>query len=254
MVLAILLAVLPLPSWAIERLFSNGFFPFVQGGLTGLSNLVPFALFDALAIAVIGWWIWCLGRDLRRYRRSTGGTWTGVFINCVSRTLTIAATLYVVFLITWGLNYRRAPLADRLLIDEEQLTADAAQRLVLLAVQEVNALYGRPTPRSALPGSAVDPTLPGGIRIELRKRSRSRTARPARPKRTLLDPYFSSAGVAGMTDPYFLETLVASDLLPIERPFVIAHEWASSGGLRRRGRGEFYRLADVCSRVATGPI
>src|SRR5438067_1029580 len=51
-------------------------------------------------------------------------------------------------------------------------------------------------------------------------------ARPAEPKHTWLDVYFKRAAVDGMTDPFFLETLVASDLLTIEQPFVVAHEWA----------------------------
>jgi len=36
--------------------------------------------------------------------------------------------------------------------------------------------------------------------------------------------------VSGMTDPFFLETLVAPDLLDVERPFVLAHEWAHLAG------------------------
>jgi hypothetical protein len=33
-----------------------------------------------------------------------------------------------------------------------------------------------------------------------------------------------------MTDPFLLETLIAPDLLDVERPFVIAHEWAHLAG------------------------
>jgi hypothetical protein len=58
---------------------------------------------------------------------------------------------------------------------------------------------------------------------------------PGRPKRSLLDWYFRRAGVSGMTDPYFLETLIAGDLLPFERPFVVAHEWAHLAGLADEG-------------------
>jgi hypothetical protein len=45
--------------------------------------------------------------------------------------------------------------------------------------------------------------------------------------------------VAGMTDPYFLETLVASDLLPFERPAVIAHEWSHLAGITDEGEANF---------------
>jgi hypothetical protein len=62
---------------------------------------------------------------------------------------------------------------------------------------------------------------------------------PARPKHTLLDLYFRPAGVSGMTDPFFLETLVESDLLPVERPFVVAHEWSHLAGFADEGEANF---------------
>jgi len=42
-----------------------------------------------------------------------------------------------------------------------------------------------------------------------------------------------------MTDPYFLETLVVSDLLPFERPFVVAHEWSHLAGFADEGEANF---------------
>ena len=42
-----------------------------------------------------------------------------------------------------------------------------------------------------------------------------------------------------MTDPFFLEALIASDLLPVERPFVIAHEWSHVAGLADEGEANF---------------
>src|SRR5207245_5055093 len=67
----------------------------------------------------------------------------------------------------------------------------------------------------------------------------SRPARPGRPKPTLLDVYLRRAAVSGMTDPYFLETLVTGELLPVERPFVIAHEWSHLAGYADEGEANF---------------
>ena len=62
---------------------------------------------------------------------------------------------------------------------------------------------------------------------------------PARPKRTLLDWYFRRAGVDGMTDPFFLETLVVGSVLPFERAFVVAHEWSHLAGITDEGEANF---------------
>ena len=52
------------------------------------------------------------------------------------------------------------------------------------------------------------------------------------------DPDTQSA-VAGMTDPFFLETLIAGDTLPFERAHVIAHEWAHLAGITDEGEANF---------------
>ena len=51
-----------------------------------------------------------------------------------------------------------------------------------------------------------------------------------------------------MTDPFLLETLIAPDLLEVERPFVIAHEWAHLAGYADESEANFVALADVPPR------
>jgi hypothetical protein len=67
----------------------------------------------------------------------------------------------------------------------------------------------------------------------------SRGAVPGTPKRSLLSFYFRWAAIDGMTDPFFLEIIVNSDLLQIERPFVIAHEWAHLAGYADESEANF---------------
>ena len=46
----------------------------------------------------------------------------------------------------------------------------------------------------------------------------------------MLTPFFTWAGVTGMVNPIGLESIVHPHLLPYERPFVLAHEWAHLAG------------------------
>jgi hypothetical protein len=55
-----------------------------------------------------------------------------------------------------------------------------------------------------------------------------------------LAPYFRFAGIDGMTDPFFLETLLAPDLLPFERPAALAHEWGHLAGLANEAEASFF--------------
>ncbi len=58
----------------------------------------------------------------------------------------------------------------------------------------------------------------------------ARLATPGRPKVSMLSPFFRWATVDGMVNPLGLEVIVNPDVLPVERPFVIAHEWGHLAG------------------------
>jgi hypothetical protein len=206
-----------------------------------LSNVVPFALFDVLLAVLIGGWIWTLVRDISRRSGGSAMEWVRLVGRVTVRTLTLVAGLYVVFLVTWGFNYRRQPLSTRLATNEAGVTPDAARGLVMSSIAELNRLYApaHQTIASRTSSNVVDESLAGAFASAQNALGVRTTARVARPKRSLLDMYFLSAGVSGMTDPYFLETLVASDLLPVERPFVVAHEWSHLAGFADEGEANF---------------
>ena len=225
-------ALVPLPRDVVERAYSARVYPLLQHGVTSLSNAVPFALFDVLLAAVAAAWTTLVIRDWRRTRMAAALGAAAI------RSVTWAAVAYLAFVLLWGLNYRRSPLVDRLEFDRASVNGDAARRLATTAVAQLNAL-GAPAHASGwMAIGTIDPTLADSVR----RTAGDLGARPpivGRPKRTLLDPYFRRAGVEGMTDPFFLETLVVSDLLPFERPLVIAHEWSHLAGLTDEGEANF---------------
>ncbi|HXG63800.1 MAG TPA: hypothetical protein VNO70_01760, partial [Blastocatellia bacterium] len=59
--LALCLALFPLPSSWVERFYSSGIYPRLQLLLTPLSNFIPFAVADALLILLVAgllvWWV-----------------------------------------------------------------------------------------------------------------------------------------------------------------------------------------------------
>ena len=234
---ALLAAVVPTPPQLVERLYSTGAYLALQTRLTEASNLVPFALIDPLVVIVAGVWIVALVGDLVRGVR---GRWWRVAGNLVVRTLVLTSALYLAFLLVWGLNYRRAPLTDKLQFDAGRVSPDAARLLAMAAVDALNVLYDYDRAYAASIAAAdVDPRLAAAFARVQGDLVAGRVARPGRPKHTLLDFYFRRAAVDGMTDPYFLETLVTGELLPFERPFVVAHEWSHLAGYADEGEANF---------------
>lgn len=232
---AVTLALVPIPAGLVERYYSTTVYPAVQRLVTPLSNLLPFALFDvAIGVAVV-WLVIVFVRDMTRWRRA--GVWRGLAV-LARRVATLAAVLYLVFLFAWGLNYRRMPLVDKVLFDPSTANPARARDLALSAVQELNRLHDLGHADLAVGGALVQ-ALETGFARTVRELGVVGTVPTARPKRSLIDPYFLAAGVDGMTDPYFLETLVSSGLLPVERPFVIAHEWSHLAGFADEGEANF---------------
>src|SRR5438874_653113 len=195
-------------------------------------------------VVVAGGWVAALVRDFARRGRCG---WFRLGTNVAIRSAVLTSVLYLLFLIVWGLNYRRVPLTEKLQLDRGYVSPETAELLASDAVDRVNALYDRAHAAGAAGG--IDPQLAAAFAGVQRDLGSSRPARPGRPKHTLLDFYLRRAAVSGMTDPYFLETLVTGELLPFERPLVIAHEWSHLAGYADEGEANFVGWL-TCLRAA----
>ena len=226
--LALAGALAPLPSWQVERWYSRGLYPLLQRVLTTASNAVPFALFDILWVGAVA------AAAAVSYRRIRSAGWRSGGRRLAMLAIRAAAVGYLVFLAAWGLNYRRVALMEKLAFDPGRVTRAAASRLGEDNAAAMNRLYARahetPESLSSLTAAFEDAVIALGA---------PRPVVPGRPKTTLLGGYFHETSVAGMTDPFLLETLVAPDLLDVERPFVIAHEWAHLAGYADESEANF---------------
>jgi hypothetical protein len=228
LIVAVGLAVVPVPAWMIDQFYSGQVYPAVQGVVTTLSNAVPFAVLDLLLVALVVLLVHWAMRFVRvaRARSALTATW-----DVFRRIVRAASIVAVLFLLMWGLNYRRTSLEMSLKLTGPPPSADDLQSAIL----EANALAGRVRPslvQSDAPGYAdIVHRLPGPLNAALRQLDRPPLEVPGRPKYSLvLTPYFTAAGIDGMIDPLALESVVHPDLLPVERPFILAHEWAHLAG------------------------
>jgi Protein of unknown function (DUF3810) len=235
--LALAAALVPMPPGVVERWYSQRAYLAFQPAVTRFSSLVPVALLDiAIAISLL----LLIVVFVRRLRTA------GAFV-AVGRTLVTlivaAAVFYLWFLALWGLNYRRVPLEQKIAYDQSRVGRDQALRIGRLAVEQVNALKA-----PALP-SPDDRDLSIAFAGVQRDLGALTSALVAQPKRSLLTWYFRKAAFDGMTDPWFLEVIVNPDVLPFERPFVLAHEWAHLAGYSDESEANFIALI-ACVRAS----
>jgi hypothetical protein len=226
-------AVAPTSAAAVDAWYSRGIYGILQPIVTSISSLLPFALMDALIGAALVWIamrIWRITRAAGPDRRRAIGRFALDAIAAV-------ALAYLLFLGLWGLNYRRLPVTTGLDFDAARVTPANVDALGAHAVAELNRLHA--SAHALLPGV---PTL-AAVRVRLapafadaqRAIGAAHLATPGRPKRSIVSPFFRLAGVDGMVNPLGLEVLVNPDVLPIERPFVVAHEWGHLAGWAKEG-------------------
>jgi len=221
-------AIVPLPPEAVERVYSRQFYPAIQRIVTPVTSLVPIALLDIAVLAVI---VALAGVFLVRVRQR------GIAAAIGRTTLSLlgaCAAIYLAFLVMWGLNYRRMPLESKLDYDKARVTHDAVLALANTAVAEVNARYAAAhATRFDMEGLEY---AFGEAEIQLGSRSRTELAMP---KHSLATVYFRRAAIDGMTDPVFLEIILNPEVLDVERPMVLAHEWGHLAGYADESEASF---------------
>jgi len=219
----------PIPGWVVEQFYSRGIYPLIARWLTAGSNLVPFALLDFFIIAALYLAVRRFSRllSVARHESVVDALWEGI-----RRVARMAAILTIVFMVLWGFNYQRLTISFNLRSGPATpMTADFLQA----GISDANALATRlrlgTSTGEVLSFEEVVKELRDPMNQALSQLNREPLATPGRPKYSLLmTPFFMWTGVDGMIDPLALETIVHPDLLPFERPFVLAHEWAHLSG------------------------
>jgi len=250
--IALGLWLMPIAPQEIERDYSTSTYLTLQRALTPSSNAVPVALFDVMLGVVILLLIVRIVMRVRQVRQSPRGKpWrrTGRGISWVALdAAAIAAVLAIWFSLAWGGNYRRAPLRERLDFDRARVTREAAIEMTRTSVRELNRLH--PIAHSR-PWPALE-TLPvalGGAFADVQHAiGQPSLAVAGRPKSTVMQAWFRWAAIDGMTDPFFLETLVNTDALPIEQPFIVSHEWSHLAGFAHEAEANFLAWV-ICQRA-----
>lgn len=231
-----LVAVLPTPSTLVEQLYSRGIYLAAQNVLTPLASLAPFALFDFLlgtvVIGVVVYWVTRMQGVVRGHRLR-------IFLIIVFNTTALVAGIYLAFLLVWGLNYRREPLTTKLDYQSDQVTNQSLTELAAYSVGRLNQLHAS----AHQSGWSTLEELPSRFSQAFEQAQRglgsSRVAVAGVPKQTLLQPYFRRAGIDGMLSPFSLEILINDAILPFERPYVVAHEWAHLAGFADESEASF---------------
>jgi hypothetical protein len=149
---------------------------------------------------------------------------------------------YLWFFWTWGLNYHRPPVAERMRLGTNDVTDSDLKRFAETAAGEINRL--RPLANQS-PRSRVETGEMAAKRVEraILKIDGTEWRAASRVKRAVFaEWWYKIAGIDGMFNPFGHEPLVIAGPYPFELPFLMSHELAHVRGVANEGEANLVAL------------
>ena len=225
------------PNW-IDTLFSQRIYPVVATVFSWGSSFYPFSLDDLFYIfLLVGVVVLLILIFIRKLSSKTAGK---LIINSL-------ALIYILFYCLWGFNYFREGLNQRLQLKNCHPSMDDMTRVTGLLVESINASWCN---FDDFDKNETDQLIEEGFKKISNPLKIIYPGGKRRSKEITFSRFFAKAGISGYYGPFFSEVHVNSFILPVEYPFVLAHEKAHQFGITNEAEANFYAWL-VCSRSSS---
>jgi len=217
----------------VEHYYSTGIYPFIAKFFSFFSNLIPFSLWDVFWVLIISLIIG--GLILVIFRKLKFG-WYSL------RTAQLLALLYSFFYIAWGYNYFRPGIEKRNGWESPKHDELIFRSILDSIIIQTNCNY---TSVSSSDYPEIDSLVEESYRKNSPELGINYPNGTRRPKRMLLSSFFIKSGVSGYFGPYFNEIHVNYYLLPMDYPFLLAHEKAHQFGITSEAEANLFAFV-IC--------
>ncbi len=228
---ALMLLTLPLlarqPEW-MECLYSRRFYFALTSLLSSFTAAIPFSLSEVSLYLCLLMMIWFGAQIIRRRAWKRG----------VRQMLLSVALLISWFYLAWGCNYFRASIDQQLGFVRETAALDSLtfRRYLEQSIATTNVAW-RPVPSWQLP--TLNFEIENSYRRLFVELSLPLAPGNRRPKHLLVPALLNYTLTSGIFSPFLHEVHLNSELLPVELPFVLAHEKAHQMGYARESEASF---------------
>lgn len=202
-----------------EKYYSDGFYPLFARLFSSLSRFSPLSVWDIFwFLSILGFLAGAVMVIMKRIRFS-------IFCLKVAR---ILALMYSFFYLSWGFNYFRPEISNRIGLEVIKVDGRLFRSMLDSVIILTNANYASLSKSNypiidrkieesySLNSEKLDITYPNGYR---------------RPKSMLFSNLISKFGISGYFGPFFNEINLNRRVLPMEYPFLLAHEKAHQFGI-----------------------
>jgi hypothetical protein len=203
----------------IDRYYSEGIYPIIAKIFSFFSHLIPFSLWDVFWVLII--LLIISGLVLVIFKKIKMGWY-------LLRTLQFVALLYSFFYLVWGYNYFRPKIEKRVGWEIPKADTLIFQEVLDSIIKQANSSY-------VSFKSSDYPKIDTLVEESYHKNSNElKIGYPngsRRPKTMIFSSLYSKLGLSGYFGPFFNEIHLNYYLLPIDYPYVLAHEKAHQFGI-----------------------
>ena len=232
----------------VEQRYSRGIFPLIARTLGSVARLVPFSLAEVLVgLAAILLVRWLILAGVRLYRQPHGRRLAVIWGHAaapLATLLILLGSIYLAFMLLWGLNYDRRPLAGSIGLQVRPASVSELAALCRDLIDQSNAL--RQQVREGPDGVM---RLDGGVKAALQRASLGydRAAerypvlagRYSPPKPVLISPLWAYTGITGVYFPFTGEANVNIAVPESSIPATATHEMAHQRGFAREDEANY---------------
>ncbi|MBL4770080.1 MAG: DUF3810 domain-containing protein [Planctomycetes bacterium] len=228
------------PEW-VEHYYSQGLYPRLRGLLSWVSGPFSFSLAEALTVVAVVLFLTWGSLGLHKARRDATGLARAILAGGL-RTVRVASGAFLAFLLLWGVNHGRLPLAVSAELPPVEDPVEALQSLCQQLVSDLNRDGTQDRPSGAFevfgPDGAVHARLSLGL-AKLAKQVPSMGGEKPNLRTLTAWPLFARLGISGIFIPFTGEAHLNGGQPPCSLPFVAFHEIAHQRGFAREDEANF---------------
>ncbi|MDX8337607.1 DUF3810 domain-containing protein [Draconibacterium sp. IB214405] len=224
-----------------ETVYSNRIYPVIASVLSTITSVFRFSLDDLFYFILIVTPLFLLVFILfKKLRLIVAGK---ILLN-------ILATVYILFYLLWGFNYYRSPLQERLGIKDRNPNTEEFVQFLRQYIQNVNALH---CSFDILDKNLTDSLIETCYKNLAPALNFDYPMGKRKDKKITISGFYAKTGISGYFGPFFNEVHVNKLVLPIEYPYVLAHEKAHQLGVTSEAEANFYSWL-VCSNSSSQQV
>lgn len=221
----------------VEWRYSTGMYPYISRFMRFLTGWLPFSLGDLLYLYACIWLVVKLFRFLKRlFRRKITKNY---LLTTARKKLVLLLSIYIIFMVLWGMNYARVGIAGQLHLDVRPYTTADLDTTLGIIKERLNKLSDSQSGRQALQNRPF--LFSEGTKTYWKEHVPYpfMAMTNASVKRSMYGRLGNYLGFQGYYNPFTGEGQVNTTVPVFMRPNIVCHEMAHQAGYAKENEANF---------------